>query len=135
MRQDVGGGKMKFGLSMVGYGPRQYAKVGQAAEASGFESVWLGEHLFFPTNIPATYPYSDTGVAPVTPDTPLFDPWIVFAAVAQVTERIRLGTSVYVLPLRHPLITARTLVTLDHISNGRVILGAGVGWLDKEFEA
>jgi len=124
---------MKFGLSMFGYGPRHYAKVAVAAEAAGFDSVWLSEHLVFPTEIPATYPYDESGRAAITPDTALFDVWVIAAAIAQATETIRMGSCVYILPLRHPLITARSLVTLDHVSNGRVILGAGVGWLEDEF--
>jgi probable F420-dependent oxidoreductase len=124
---------MKFGLSMFGYGPRSYARVAQAAEAGGFESVWMSEHVVFPEVLAPTYPYTGSGVPPVTSDTPLFDPWILLAAVAQATERIRVATNVYILPLRHPLITARHVVTLDHLSNGRLTLGIGVGWLEGEF--
>lgn len=124
---------MKFGFSLFGFGPRHYPAVAQAAEANGFESVWMSEHLVFPEVVPQQYPYTESGIPPVTADTPLYDPWIVLAAVAQATDRIRLGTNVYILPLRHPLITARTVVTLDRMSSGRVILGVGAGWLEDEF--
>jgi len=126
---------MKFGLSLVGLRPRWYAAVARQAEENGFESVWLAEHLVLPATMPATYLYSESGLPPIQPDTPMYDPWVMLAGVAAVTERIRLGTNVYVLPLRHPLVTARSVVTLDRFSGGRVTLGAGVGWLDTEYAA
>jgi probable F420-dependent oxidoreductase len=126
---------MKYGFSLIGSNPRHYAQLAQAAEAAGFESIWLPEHLLFPVTMPADYPYSESGL-PITPSkTPLYDPWIMLAAIGAVTTTIRLATNVFILPLRHPLMTARQLVTLDRISGGRVTLGAGVGWLRDEFDA
>jgi len=125
---------MKFGLSMFGLGPRHYARVAQAAEAAGFDSVWLPDHVVFPETIPATYPYDASGVPGMDSSVGVFDPWVILAAVAQATTTILMGTAVYILPLRHPIIAGRALVTLDHLSNGRVLLGAGVGWLEPEFE-
>lgn len=126
---------MKFGLTMVGLRPRWYAEVARHAEAVGFESVWFGEHLVLPAELPSTYPYSPSGDAPLSPDTPLYDPWVMLAGIATATTTLRLGTNVYVLPLRHPLVTARSVVTLDRLSGGRVTLGAGIGWLQDEFVA
>lgn len=126
---------MKYGFSLIGSNPRHYMQLAQAAEAAGFESIWLPEHLLFPAKMPADYPYSESGL-PITPSkTPLYDPWIMLAAIGAVTSTIRLATNVFILPLRHPLMTARQLVTLDRISGGRVTLGAGVGWLRDEFDA
>jgi probable F420-dependent oxidoreductase len=126
---------MKYGFSLIGSNPRHYTQLAQAAEAAGFESIWLPEHLLFPAKMPADYPYSESGL-PITPSTtPLYDPWIMLAAIGAVTSTIRLATNVFILPLRHPLMTARQLVTLDRISGGRVTLGAGVGWLRDEFDA
>jgi probable F420-dependent oxidoreductase len=126
---------VKFGLSLVGLRPRWYAAVARQAEDNGFESVWLAEHLVLPAIMPATYLYSANGQPPITPETPVYDPWVMLAGVAAVTTRIRLGTNVYVLPLRHPLVTARAVVSLDRLSGGRVTLGAGVGWLATEYAA
>ncbi|MCW2642227.1 MAG: putative F420-dependent oxidoreductase [Dactylosporangium sp.] len=126
---------MKFGLSLVGLRPRWYAEVSRRAEENGFESVWLGEHLVLPAEVPSTYLYSDDGLPPIRPDTPLYDAWVMLAGVASVTSRIRLGTNVYILPLRHPLVTARSVISLDRLSGGRVTLGAGVGWLADEYVA
>jgi probable F420-dependent oxidoreductase len=126
---------MKFGLTLVGLRPRWYVAVAQHAEAAGFESVWFGEHLVLPAELPSTYPYAADGNAPLSPDTPVYDAFVMLAGIATATTTLRLGTNVYVLPLRHPLVTARTVVTLDRLSGGRVTLGAGIGWLKDEFDA
>jgi probable F420-dependent oxidoreductase len=126
---------MKFGLSLVGMRPRWYVPVAQQAEAAGFESVWFGEHLVLPATMPSTYPYATDGNAPIAPDTPVYDAFVMLAGIATATTTLRLGTNVYVLPLRHPLVTARSVVTLDRLSGGRVTLGAGIGWLKDEFDA
>ena len=126
---------MKFGLPLFGVSPRFYADIARAAEDNGFESVWMPEHLVFPEVIPPTYPYSESGYPMVTADTPLFDPWVVLSFIADATSSIRLATNVFVLPLRHPIAVARSVVTLDRVSNGRVTLGIGVGWLEEEFDA
>ncbi len=125
---------MKFGTSIMGVSFRSYPEVAAAFEESGFESIWIPEHLVFPADMPPTYPYSDNGYPPVTPDTPAYDPWVVLSYIAASTHRIRLATNIYILPLRHPLQTARSVVTLDRVSGGRVTLGIGVGWLEDEFD-
>ena len=128
------GPHVKFGMAMMGLSPRWYPEVALAAEQNGFESIWMPEHLILPATMPPTYPYSESGYAAITGETPMFDPWVVLGSVASVTSTIRLSNNIYVLPLRHPIITARAVVTLDRISGGRVTLGAGVGWLEEEFE-
>ena len=92
------------------------------AEALGFSDVWVSEHIIVPRK--------------QFPRSPLFyDPVVTLSWVAAVTERVRLGTSVLVLPMRHPLPLAKELATLHNLSDGRLILGAGVGWLEPEFAA
>src|SRR5262249_18277127 len=94
----------------------------QRAEALGMSDVWVSEHIIVPR---AQFPRS-----------PLFyDPILTLTWVASVTERVRLGTSVIVLPMRHPLPLAKELSTLHNLSGGRLILGVGVGWLEPEFAA
>src|SRR3989337_1589161 len=85
----------------------------------GFASVWLSERVVIPLDKPHPYP-------------PMVDPWIGLAFVAAVTERVRLGTSVSQIALRHPVLMARELATLDRLSAGRVIVGAGAGWVEEE---
>jgi probable F420-dependent oxidoreductase len=126
---------MKYGLGLKqpGIDVAEYPSIAQAAEQRGFESVWLPEHLLLPAELPATYPYSDSGHAPISPETPELDPWVALAAVAAATSTVRLGTGVYILPLRHPVATARSVMTLDRVSRGRVTMGIGVGWMAEEF--
>lgn len=126
---------MKFGMPLLGLGPRHYPAIAVAAEENGFESVFIPEHLVMPAELPPSYPYSDSGYSVMSTSTPLYDPWVVLASVTAVTKTIRLATNVYVVPLRHPFVTARSVITLDRLSGGRVTLGAGVGWLKEEFEA
>jgi probable F420-dependent oxidoreductase len=125
---------LKFGTHIMGMSLRHFPEVAQAFEANGLESIWIPEHLVFPATMPPTYPYTGTGYPPVTPDTPSYDPWAVLSFIAAATTTIRLATNVFVLPLRHPLQTARSVVTVDRLSGGRVTLGVGVGWLEDEFD-
>jgi probable F420-dependent oxidoreductase len=126
---------MKVGVPLFFLRPDHMAGVARRAESLGFESVWVPEHLVFPPKFASKYPYSADGVPPVTTDMPLLDPLMILAHLAAVTSTIRLGTNVYVLPLRHPIVTARLAVTLDVLSRGRLSLGIGVGWLAEEFRA
>ena len=126
---------MRIGVPLFLLRPEHMAKTAQRAEALGFESVWIPEHLVFPTQITSRYPYSADGVPPINPATPLLDSFVLLAQIAALTSRIRLGTNIFILPLRHPLTTARTAMTLDLISNGRLTLGVGAGWLKEEFQA
>ncbi len=104
------------------------------AEALGFHSVWISDHICWPSDIQSKYPYSDDGSFPVQPDLPWLDPLGTLFFVAACTERVKLGTSVLILPYRPPVLTAKALASLDVLSNGRVLLGAGIGWMREEFE-
>ncbi len=112
---------------------RRCLVIAEAAEALGFDTVWAGDHLALPVQPTASYPYSSGG--PMPAGTSMLDPFTVLAAVAARTERIRLGFGVLVLPLRHPLVVAKGVATLDALSAGRVTLGVGAGWLPEEFAA
>jgi probable F420-dependent oxidoreductase len=126
---------VKVGVPLFMLRAEQLVPVARRAEELGFESVWVAEHLVFPTSFASRYPYTADGVPPINPATPLLDPLLVLAQIAAVTSRIRLGTNIYLLPLRHPLVTARLGVTLDVLSNGRFSFGVGAGWLEEEFVA
>jgi probable F420-dependent oxidoreductase len=91
--------------------------------------------VVLPWRIASRYPYNATGDFPLPPATAFLEPLTALALVAGVTERVSLGTTVLVLPHRHPLLAAKMLATLDHLAPGRVILGAGVGWMREEIEA
>jgi probable F420-dependent oxidoreductase len=130
---------MKFGVVFANTGPwadpAGAVEAARAAEAAGFESLWTVEHVIFPDNYASQYPYSDTGKMPAAPSTPIPDPLIWLAYVAAATTTVRLATGILILPQRNPLVLAKEVATLDHLSGGRVELGVGVGWLKEEFEA
>lgn len=107
----------------------------QRAEALGFDSVWAGDHVVLPRSPKARYPYSEDGRYGITPSSPFLELWTTLSFLAGVTERLRLGAGVCILPYRHPVLTAKMVATLDFLSAGRVEFGVGVGWLAEEFDA
>lgn len=131
---------MKFGLRYCNTGAYVDAKaavaLAEAAEAAGFESLWTVEHTVVPAGYGSTYPYAEGGKMAGGNDTiPLPDPLIWMAYVAAATKRIKLATGIMILPQHNPVVVAKQVATLDHMSGGRILLGIGVGWLKEEFEA
>ena len=122
---------MKLGLFNMNMGanadPQTSVAVAQAAEAAGFESLWVGEHVVLPD--PQAPP------SPLAPEDRITDPIVALAFLAASTTRIRLGTGIIILPQRNPLVLAKELASLDALSNGRLIFGIGVGYLEPEFRA
>ena len=118
---------MKLGIHLphIGRkaGPDSIRRAAIQAEELGFDDVWVSEHIIVPKD----------GGYPPSPN--FWDPVLTLTWAAAVTSKVRLGTSVLVLPLRHPLPLAKELATLQNLSGGRLILGAGVGWLEAEFDA
>ena len=129
---------MKLGLMFANIAamvkPEGAIAVAQHAEQAGFDSLWTVEHVVVPANYESKYPYNRSGKMAGGDDAPIPDPLIWLSFVAAHTQRIKLATGMLILPQRSPLITAKELATLDVLSNGRVILGAGIGWLREEFE-
>ena len=128
---------MKFSFSiytLLASHVKAITEVAQVGEEAGFHALYTPDHLIAPIEVPHTYPYSPTGEPPLQADTPLYDAWALLSYIAGVTSRIRLGTSVFILPLRDPIATARSVMTVDVLSKGRAVFGIGVGWLAPEFE-
>lgn len=132
---------MKYGIQLAGGAAvsqrAALKKVAAAAEALGFDSVLIGDHIVIPKKITSPWPY-DEYVGGKTPyavytDMVWFDPFDTMAFLAAVTERVRLGISVVIVPYRHPFDVARRVATIDVLSGGRFVLGVGVGWLEDEF--
>ncbi|WP_072815418.1 LLM class F420-dependent oxidoreductase [Rhodococcus zopfii] len=104
----------------------------QAAEAHGFDSFYVPEHTHIPINRESAHPGTGNETLPDDRYMRTLDPWVTLGLAAAVTSTIRLGTSV-ALPLEHdPITLAKTIATLDHLSGGRVVLGAGFGWNAEE---
>jgi probable F420-dependent oxidoreductase len=129
---------IKVGTSIGMLNPQYFQSVAVAADQLGYESLWMPEHLVFPLEMSGSpFAVSDDHAAhpPVPPGTPLFDVFAYLAFLAGLTQRIRLGTNVYLLGLRHPFVAARAIQTLDSVSGGRAEIGIGAGWLRSEWTA
>ena len=130
---------MKFGLMFANTGafvfPESLSRLAQLAEQVGIESMWTVEHVAIPVGYQSQYPYNKSGRLPGDENVPIPDPVLPLAFVAAVTRTIRLATGILILPQRHPAYVAKEFATLDVLSNGRAILGVGVGWLAEEFAA
>jgi probable F420-dependent oxidoreductase len=130
---------MKFGIAFANTGPftetARAIEFAQAAEAAGFESLWTVEHVVVPGSYDSAYPYDPSGKMPGGEEMPIPDPLIWLSFVAAATSRIKLATGILILPQRNPVVLAKELATLDHMSAGRLELGIGVGWLEEEFDA
>jgi probable F420-dependent oxidoreductase len=130
---------MKYGIAFANVGPfvgaEEGVRLARAAEGAGFESIWTVDHVVVPAGYRSTYPYDPSGRIPSGEETVFPDPLIWLSFVAARTSTIRLGTGILIVPERNPLVLAKELATIDFLSGGRMMLGAGVGWLEEEFEA
>jgi probable F420-dependent oxidoreductase len=132
---------MKFGTGLAFFPPAPFdpapiVHYAQVADRVGYDSIWIPEHVAIPQDYGSRYPYRAEGKLPGDDeDMPWPEPLLCLSYVAAVTKKIRLGTIVIILPLRHPLYIAKEMATLDVLSGGRAMLGIGSGWLKEEFEA
>lgn len=129
---------MKYGFTIPGSGPlsapESMRALVRSGEDLGFETVVCPDHIVFPKEISSPYPYNQQAVHPGTVGGACLDQLTVLAFIAGQTTTLRLGTSVMIVPHRNPIVAAKALATLDVLSNGRVTLGVGTGWLKEEFE-
>jgi probable F420-dependent oxidoreductase len=130
---------MDFGVATVTRGAcaarEGYIAVAEAAERLGFGFISVNDHVVVPRDIASRYPYSESGEWAARTAGECLDQLNTLAFIAARTERLRLLTSVMVVPQRHPVLTAKMLATIDVLSKGRLIVGCGVGWMKEEFEA
>jgi probable F420-dependent oxidoreductase len=125
---------MKIGIALGTVRPERWAEVSSEADRLGYESVWMPEHLVLPVGSDGS-PYAGQDHPPIPSDVPVFDAFAYLSYLAGRTERIRLGTHVYNIGLRHPFVAARALCTLDIVSGGRAEFGIGASWLEAEWNA
>ena len=126
---------MEIGISMPRLPDAQGLKrFVQSAEELGFESVLVGDHIVLPTEGTNQYPYTSDGSFSRPTDEPFLETMTLLGYLAACTESIKLGSTVVILPYRNPVVQAKMFASLDVLTNGRMICGIGVGWLEKEFE-
>lgn len=125
---------MKFGVALGALNPHFHLDATLEAERLGYESVWLPEHLVF-TRTMSRSPHPGQDVPPVPPTAPIYDAFAYLAFLAARTERVRVGTHVFNIGLRHPFTTARGVQTVDLLSEGRFDFGIGASWLEEEWDA
>jgi probable F420-dependent oxidoreductase len=118
---------MKFGINILNYGPRSEPKTFRQwalfAEEVGYHLLMISDHVAITPEVQEVFPV------------PFYDPFVTLAWLAGLTQKVALGTTVAILPYRHPLLTARLAANLDQLCHGRFILGVGIGWSQQEFEA
>lgn len=115
--------------------PRWMAAFARHLEACGFESIVIVEHTVLATRYDSVYPYDPSGRVELAADCPVPDPLDLLSFLAAHTDRLGLATGVLVLPNHHPVVLAKRAATVDALSNGRLRLCVGVGWLREEIEA
>lgn len=113
--------------------PETFVATARAAEEIGFATLWLGDHVIIPPTTSVAFGRLQPGDA-LRADAPVYDAFTVLAYLAAITEKVKLGIGIIVIPYRNPVVTAKMLTTVDRLSGGRVIAGASGGWLKDEFE-
>lgn len=134
------------GLLVYNYARDDLLELAHHAERFGYDAIWFGEHYLVPQTSVSVHPTSAVAVAhrnaqqqpaheSKLPDTPIYDPWTQGGLLAGVTKRLKIGTAVCIAPINNPLLLARQTITLHEMSGGRLLFGAGAGWLKEEFDA
>ncbi len=128
------GRTVKFTNALIGARPEHYLELARASEAAGFDSVTLSDHVFSPGTVESAYPYTPDGKPRLLAEEDWLDPWVTIGAMAAVTTTLRFMTNVYILPLRNPFVVAKAVSTAAVLSNDRLSLGVGAGWMREEFD-
>ena len=129
---------MEIGLHVPQVGPpaaaENVATFAKAVDDAGYDGIWVFDHVVLQKDQQSKYPYSPDGKLGFPPTMDFLEPLTLLAHIAGITKNVRLGTSVLVLPMRQPVLHAKIMATIDALSGGRFVLGAGVGWWEQEFE-
>ena len=129
---------MEVGLHVPQVGPmaskESIGAFARSADEAGFDGLWVFDHVVLQKEQQSKYPYSPDGSLGFPPTLDFLEPLTLCAWLAGITKRARIGTAVLVLPMRQPVLHAKIMATIDHLSGGRFVLGAGVGWWKQEFE-
>ena len=131
---------MQYGAMIPNLGaavdPIEIAALTRQVEAEArYDTLMVSDHVVLPTSLTSRYPYNSSGIPTFNAGHDILEPFTLLSFLAGITQRVRLGISVQVLPYRHPVLNTKMITTLDVLSQGRIIVGAGVGWMEEEFQA
>ncbi|TFG98020.1 MAG: TIGR03619 family F420-dependent LLM class oxidoreductase, partial [Myxococcales bacterium] len=132
-RSAAEGDELEFWQSLARTPVDQLVPVAELAEDLGFAGLTMSDHLVRPETLASSYPYAAAGQMATDGSTPYLDPWILIAHLARATRRVRFMPAVYIPALRDPFTVAKAVSTAAILSNDRVLLGIGVGWMEEEF--
>jgi probable F420-dependent oxidoreductase len=129
---------LKFGAKIDNYGPAVtrlgLARPAARAEAAGFSSLWLSDHIVMPARTRSTFPFTDDGVIYWDPRDPWYEPVVCLPVLAGATTTAEFGVGVLLAALRNPVTLAKQLASIDALSGGRLLAGVGAGWMAEEFD-
>jgi len=132
-------GPVKVGAKVPNFGPLPIelgvSDMSARLEAAGFDSLWISDHVVMPDVVRSPYPFAADGKANWATDAPWFDAVALLGMMTAATTEVELGVAVLLLPLRHPVVFAKQAATIDALSDGRLALGVGAGWMAEEFDA
>lgn len=132
-------GRMRIGAKLPSSGSGAHdvelGAIATRAEEAGFDSLWVSDHVVMPAAVSSPYPFSADGTMSWRPEEPWYDAVVAMSTAAAVTQRVEIGVGVLIVPMRNPLVLAKQIASLDALSAGRIVLGAGAGWLAEEFDA
>lgn len=125
---------MRVSIATAYIAPEELAPIARLADELGYHAMAVSDHVINLETLDTRYPYTESGARRWEPFTPWADPWVTIGALAAVTERLRFFTNVFILPMRNPLLVAKSVGTASVLSGGRVALGVGMGWCEEEFD-
>ncbi|MGY8803275.1 MAG: TIGR03619 family F420-dependent LLM class oxidoreductase [bacterium] len=125
---------MDFCIAVAYNDPNHLCDIARTAEEAGFGGIIVSDHIIYPGNLETKYPYTSHGRPRWEVSTPWPDPMVAVGAMSAVTERIRFICSIYLLALRHPVLAAKSISTAAVMSNNRLTVGVGAGWMREEFD-
>lgn len=128
---------MNFGIATYGFRPDDIVPLARHADELGFFGIWLGEHIMEPREFESHHPHDEgKDYVPVhTVARKMYDMWTMVGGILGATKRLTVTTGIYLLPLRHPVATARAAITAQQIGQGRFRLGLGAGWWKEESQS
>ncbi|MDP6977245.1 MAG: TIGR03619 family F420-dependent LLM class oxidoreductase [Myxococcota bacterium] len=125
---------MEFYIAVAYNDPAHLCEIARTAEEAGFGGIVVSDHMIYPGDLKTPYPYTSHGRPRWEHDTPWPEPMVAVGAMSAVTTRLRFLCSIYLLGLRHPVMAAKSVSTAAVMSNNRLTLGVGAGWMREEFD-